>query len=86
VKEEFSMIIIKNFHEIENLNNISEALKEELKNYFREIAKGIVGEAWQSYKLDDVGSIVVSKLASLTKPPGGWKQNANKQENRKRES
>jgi len=57
------MIIIKTFEEIENLDNISEALKEELKNYFREIAKVIVGEAWQSYKLDEVGSIVVIEKA-----------------------
>jgi hypothetical protein len=63
VKEEFSMIIIKTFKEIENLNNVPETLKEELKNYFRGIAKGIVGEAWQSYRLDEIGSIVVIEKA-----------------------
>lgn len=53
------MIIINTFVEIEKINTISEAMKEELKSYFREIAKGIVGEAWQSYSLREVGVIAV---------------------------
>lgn len=52
------MIIINTFEEVEKINTISEAMKEELKNYFKEIAKGIVGEHWKDYKLDDVGKIL----------------------------
>lgn len=53
------MIIINTLNEINNLNNISKPLKEELLNYFQEITEGIAGEAWKDYNLREVGSIVV---------------------------
>jgi hypothetical protein len=53
------MITVYKLEEIKNLENISEALKEELVRYFQEIAEGIVGEEWEEYNLREVGSIVV---------------------------
>lgn len=53
------MITIYTLEEIEELNNISEAMKEELLAYFEEIAKGIVGDEWGSYNLEEVGPILV---------------------------
>lgn len=53
------MIIIKTFDEIKNITNISKPLKEELLNYFQEIAENIVGEAWKEYNLSEIGSITV---------------------------
>ena len=57
------MIIINTFEEIKKINTISEAMKEELKSYVREITEGIVGEAWQSYNLSEVGAIAVIEKA-----------------------
>lgn len=53
------MITLYTFEEIEKINTISEAFKEELRRYFREIAEGIVGETWESYNLEEVGPILV---------------------------
>ncbi|URZ03814.1 hypothetical protein [Clostridium felsineum] len=53
------MITIYTLEEIKELRGISEAMKEELQSYFKEIAKGIVGEDWCSYNLDEVGPILV---------------------------
>lgn len=53
------MITLYTFEEIEKISTISEAFKEELRIYFREIAEGIVGEAWKSYNLEEVGPIIV---------------------------
>jgi hypothetical protein len=53
------MITIYTLEEIKQLRNISEAMKEELLSYFEEIAKGIVGEDWSSYNLEEVGPILV---------------------------
>lgn len=53
------MITIYTLQEIEKLRNTSEVMKEELLSYFEEIAKGIVGEDWRSYNLDEVGPILV---------------------------
>jgi hypothetical protein len=50
------MITVYTFEEIKNLENISEALKEELVRYFQEIAEGIVGEELEEYNLREVGS------------------------------
>ncbi|URZ03824.1 hypothetical protein [Clostridium felsineum] len=53
------MITIYTLEEIKELRDISEAMKEELQSYFKEIAKGIVGEDWRSYNLEEVGPILV---------------------------
>lgn len=53
------MITIHTFEEIIKLDNITENMKEELLQYFREIAEGIVGEQWQMYNLEEVGPILV---------------------------
>lgn len=53
------MIKIYTLEEIKELRDISEAMKEELQSYFKEIAKGIVGEEWDSYNLEEVGPILV---------------------------
>ncbi len=53
------MITIYTLEEIKDLKNISEAMREELLSYFQEIAKGIVGEEWRSYNLEEVGPILV---------------------------
>jgi hypothetical protein len=53
------MITIYTLEEIKELRDISEAMEEELQSYFKEIAKGIVGEDWRSYKLEEVGPILV---------------------------
>lgn len=53
------MITIYTLEEIKELRNMSEAMREELLSYFQEIAKGIVGEQWKSYNLEEVGPILV---------------------------
>ncbi|MBC2581767.1 hypothetical protein [Clostridium sp. DJ247] len=53
------MITIYTLEEIKELRNISKAMKEELLSYFEEIAKGIVGEDWRTYNLEEVGPILV---------------------------
>lgn len=53
------MITIYTLEEIKVLKNISEALKEELLIYFKEIARGIVEEDWTTYNLEEVGPILV---------------------------
>lgn len=53
------MITIYTFEKIEKITTISEAMKEELKTYFKEIAEGIVGDSWQEYNLSEVGPILV---------------------------
>jgi hypothetical protein len=39
------MITVYTLEEIKELNNITEAMKEELLSYFEEIAKGILEES-----------------------------------------
>jgi hypothetical protein len=53
------MITIYTLEEIKAIGDISEPLKEELLAYFQEIAKGIVGEEWMTYNLEEVGPILV---------------------------
>lgn len=53
------MITIYTLEEIKELRNIPEAMNEELQSYFEEIAKGIVGEEWCSYNLEEAGPILV---------------------------
>ncbi len=53
------MITIYTLEEIKQLRNVSEVMKEELLSYFEEITKGIVGEDWSSYNLEEVGPILV---------------------------
>lgn len=53
------MKTIYTFEEIGQINTISEAFKEELIRYFREIAEGIVGDEWREYNLEEVGPILV---------------------------
>ncbi|AJH01449.2 hypothetical protein LF65_04920 [Clostridium beijerinckii] len=53
------MITIYTLEEIRELRNISEALREELLTYFKEIARGIVEHEWQAYNLKEVGPILV---------------------------
>lgn len=53
------MKTIYTLEEIKGLRNVSEAMREELLSYFEEIAKGIVGEDWSSYNLEEVGPILV---------------------------
>lgn len=53
------MLTIYALEEIKSLKNISEALKEELLKYFKEIAEGIVGEKWADYNLSEIGPILV---------------------------
>lgn len=60
------MITIYTLEEIKELENISEALKEELLSYFEEIAKGIVEQEWQVYNLEEVGPILVIEDSDTT--------------------
>lgn len=53
------MITIYTLEDIKKLQNISDTMKQELLNYFEEIVKGIVGDAWQSYNLEEIGPILV---------------------------
>lgn len=53
------MITIYTLEEIKELRAIAEAMKEELQSYFEEIAKGVVGEDWRSYNLEEIGPILV---------------------------
>lgn len=53
------MITIYTLADIEVLNEISDAMKEELLRYFEEISKGIVGQEWKKYNLEEVGPILV---------------------------
>lgn len=53
------MITIYTSEDIKKLQNIHQALKQELQSYFEEIAKGIVGDTWHSYNLEEVGPILV---------------------------
>lgn len=53
------MITIYTLEEIKALENVSESLKDELLTYFEEIAKGIVGENWSTYSLEEVGPILI---------------------------
>ncbi|WP_238882328.1 hypothetical protein [Clostridium sp. YIM B02551] len=53
------MITLYSYKEIKETDIITETLKKEIKAYFREIAKGIVGDGWQGYNLSEVGAIVI---------------------------
>jgi hypothetical protein len=53
------MITIYTLEEIKDIKNISVAMREEFLTYFEEIARGIVGEEWCSYNLEEVGPILV---------------------------
>lgn len=53
------MITIYTLEEIKELKNVSGAMRQELLAYFEEIAKGIVGEKWETYNLEEVGPILV---------------------------
>lgn len=52
------MITLYTIGEIQEVSTLSQGFKEELRRYFREITEGIVGEAWESYSLDEVGPIL----------------------------